>query len=349
MKNSQSTLGFLRIMCGLALGLLIMSPGLRASTTNSDDLAAPSSLVHPLVLQLPQGEDSGPLPSTLPNFLPSYRTSIGYRAGAQFASSPFFLNPSTQKVFSEYLSELRTFYRPMPRSFPEPLQAISVPLQTYIQNYRERIFPERSSLSGLSFKEAAEKITRAGFCFQLDPLVVVAKLQQETKFDRTASGTNGTGMSQLVERGIQEVFDQLGGNRGQNAPKGNPSSFNRAADCFLGEQNALEKRLWSKLPPNAINKKSLGEEDIQRIKNLILQDFDLDLLFGHVVLKVNLMVIAQSARNMRHIYRLGLVNYNGSRIKQYYGNSVMSIYDQISRLHFPIPQDPLSERARPRR
>ena len=249
--------------------------------------------------------------------------NVGYLAGSQFVGSTFYLDNVVARVFPQIFRSLRT----MPNPLSAPFQQVKVPIRNYITQYRQTTFPRSPNLYQLTFDEAAEKITRAGFCFKIDPKVVVAKLQQETKFDRTASSVNGTGMSQLVNAGILEVFDQLGGRHNQ-APDENVAFFNSAVDCYIGRPNSVQQLLWNQGVPRDVT--TLSAAQYNRIKQLILNNFDLDLIFGHIVLKVNLMLAARTAQNMRAVYYTGLVNYNGSSRKIQYGNSVLAIYDRVS-------------------
>ncbi len=254
----------------------------------------------------------------------------GYLAGSQYVATAFYLDPVVSRVFPELFRTLRSMPSPLSATF----QQIKIPIRNYIEQYRRATFRSNPNLYNMSFDEAAEKITRAGFCFKIDPKVVVAKLQQETKFDRTATSVNGTGMSQLVNAGISEVFDQLGGRPGQ-APDENIAFFNSAVDCFIGRPNSAQTILWNQGVTKNVS--TISAAQYNRMKQLILNNFDLDLIFGHIVLKVNLMLAARTTRNTRAIYYTGLVNYNGSPRKIQYGNSVMSIYDQVSRSTAVIP------------
>ncbi|MFN7904534.1 MAG: hypothetical protein ACK5P5_05070 [Pseudobdellovibrionaceae bacterium] len=255
---------------------------------------------------------------------PAILHDAGYRAGSQYVTANFYIDPVVTRVFTHLERSLTH----IPATLPPQFNSVKLPIREYIENYRRSVFHRSPELHQLTFDQLAEKITRAAFCFKIDPKMVVAKLQQETKFDRTAFGPNGVGMSQLVTMGIKEVHDQLGG-RPDQAPEVNVDFFNAAADCYLNVQNGLDRILWGQGVPRNVS--ALSENNVNQIKRLISNNIDVDLIFGHIVLKVNLMQARNKGAPMRRIYYTGMMNYNGSKIKVRYANSVLAIYDRVSR------------------
>ncbi|MFN8943623.1 MAG: hypothetical protein ACK5WZ_03270 [Pseudobdellovibrionaceae bacterium] len=263
---------------------------------------------------------------------PAIVHDAGYREGSQYVTSSFYIDPVVTRVFTHLERSLTH----IPATLPPQFNSVKLPIRQYIENYRRSVFDSSPELHQLTFDQLAEKITRAAFCFKIDPKMVVAKLQQETKFDRTAFGPNGVGMSQLTTDGIEEVHDQLGG-RPNQAPKVNVDFFNAAADCYLGVQNGLDRILWREKVPRNVS--ALSENNVNQIKKLISNNMDLDLIFGHIVLKVNLMQAVRNRATMSSIYSIGMMNYNGNNrtnrfgkvIKVEYAKSVLAIYERVSR------------------
>ena len=293
-----------------------MSPPVQSDQTDADESGPTEAELEEMEYNL-SDEHKNPLNTEILH-------DAGYRAGSQYVTSSFYIDPVVARVFT---SLDRTITH-LPATLPPQFNSVKLPIREYIENYRRSVFHRSPELHQLTFDQLAEKITRAAFCFKIDPKMVVAKLQQETKFDRTAFGPNGVGMSQLVTMGIKEVHDQIGG-RPDQAPEVNVDFFNAAADCYLGVKNGLDRILWGQGVPR--NSSALSENNVNQIKRLILNNIDVDLIFGHIVLKVNLMQAVKNRATMRSTYYTGMMNYNGSKIKVRYANSVLAIYDRVSK------------------
>lgn len=256
--------------------------------------------------------------------------TVGYLTGAKYMAESYYADSTVEQVFNAQAGLLNS----MPVTLPSAFDVIIEPLAQYIQNIRRAQTDTKELGGGISTeKEIAEKITRAAFCFQFDPKMMAAMLHKETKFNNRMADREGTGMTQMTSAGIDEIYDQWGGRGNNAAPASNIEFLNKAIDCYIGENNSLEKLFWSKMgkniQPNKLNS--------VQIKRMILGNFDLDIVFGASHLKGDLSraKTANPRARMMDLYRVAMMNYNGNNsqngaFKRNYAAAVLSIFGQIA-------------------
>lgn len=151
-------------------------------------------------------------------------------------------------------------------------------------------------------------------CFSIDPKLFLALIRMESNFSMDAiSPTGAVGLTQFTSIGAQEVNDQLGERGGSYA---NVRNIN-----YLNERLASCSENWQQLWFRASN---WSEQ-----KLFFLEDIELSLIYGAILLKVYLAKNFQS--DMRTNYYDALVDYNGEpgQRKYWYARTILQFYDEI--------------------
>lgn len=262
------------------------------------------------------------------------RQDAGYLVGGQHVGRSFYADPVVARLF-----QTQANIRLRGGQYPDVFNWIAHPMAHYMVQHGR---PGAEGANDISHTELARKITKAAFCFKIDPKMILAKIEQESDFLRTAvSNTGAVGLSQMTGAGIQEVVDQLGIRGDDHAPAESIDFFNRAAACYFGNDNALDSVLWGRV--NIPRNRKMTDREESVVKTLLRSNIDLDIVFGQVLMKVVLTVTKRGNMNVLQNYHAAFVAYNGDNtrargskvpFKQIYARQVMAAFRRVSQATF---------------
>ncbi|MFG1503363.1 transglycosylase SLT domain-containing protein [Halobacteriovorax sp. ZH5_bin.2] len=159
-----------------------------------------------------------------------------------------------------------------------------------------------------------ERVIEVADQFGVDAKLFLALIRMESNFMREAvSPTGAVGLTQFTSIGAQEVSDQLG-QRG-------PSYASLQNTLYLNNILLDGMPEWSHL--------WLRERSWAQQKLLFLDDLDLSLVYGAILLKVYLAKNYQD--DLMANYYEALVDYNGEpgERKYWYARTILKFYDEI--------------------
>lgn len=159
-----------------------------------------------------------------------------------------------------------------------------------------------------------EEVIRISQCFKIDARLYLALMRMESNFERGAiSHTGAVGLSQFTSIGAQEVNDQLGERGRDYANVRNTNYLNE----LINNCSSNWLHLWERA------------EGWQNQKRLFLEDIELSLIYGAILLKVYLA--KNYEEDLRQNYYNALVNYNGEpgERKYWYARTILKFYDEI--------------------
>jgi hypothetical protein len=256
------------------------------------------------------------------------RHDVGMWLGAKNIDSVFYINSKVSTVFKKY-THLR---KDMPDQLPTDFDPIVADIHKYI---RARARGGAEARNKVSHAHLARSIVRASFCFGTDPYMTTAKVHIESVFDRSViSPTGAVGFSQMTGPGIEEVNDQFGSRGNKHVPATNPPIFKRAAACYMGKSKKWVN-MWEGQGVMAQGQR-LGGSRLNLAKKWLRASLDRDVVYGQVLLKVNLAASYASGRSMLSVYRAAFVRYNGDMnwrngrpMKEVYADQVLGYFRRI--------------------
>lgn len=226
---------------------------------------------------------------------------VGIWAGAASIQENFYVSPLVEKIFNQN-AKLRAN---MPAELPADFKPLIDDIHRYIESTSLR---SSEANNGILNSELSRRIVKASFCFGLDPKMVAAKIHMESVFNHGAvSHTGAIGLSQMTFVGMEEVNDQLGNRGPKNAPAANTTYFEAAVACY-SEKSFVP--MWGAGGP--IKKgQSVTTLASGAIKKWLLSNVDRDLLYGQILLKVNLAATKAGRKSVLDNYSKALIRYNG--------------------------------------
>lgn len=249
----------------------------------------------------------------------------GIWEGASSVPADYYADSNVKSVFTRN-KDLRNN---MPATLPNDFNSVIDDIHKYIES-NNSASDEKNN--GLLNSELSKKIVRASFCFGTDPKMIAAKIRMESVFSKGAiSPTGAVGFTQMTKAGLEEANDQLGNRGPKNAPAANAGYFMKAIRCYTG---ASFKTMWDA----GVIKKGQGLDGsrLAAAKKWIRADVDRDLIYGQIVLKVNLAATRSGSKGMLDNYAKAFVRYNGdnskvgkTQRKYVYSNQVMGYFHNI--------------------
>lgn len=250
---------------------------------------------------------------------------VGLFEGSSVLPENYYVDSKVQAVFLRNQS-LRA---KMPAQLPADFDGVVKDIHRYIEANNSA---QDEKKNGLLNSELSRRIVKASFCFGTDAKMVAAKIRMESVFaQNVVSPTGAVGFTQMTASGLEEANDQLGNRGSGHAPAANADYLRRAIRCYLGKDM---KTMWE---AGVIRKgQTLSGARLAAAKKWLTADVDRDLIYGQILLKVNLAATRAGSKSMLDNYSRAFVRYNGdthkvgkTQRKYLYAHQVLSYFQNI--------------------